>query len=121
MLSNSRMTSAQVLSHYRDQDQVGKSFMNLKDRLNMRRLRVSSERRLEGKTFVQYLALMLVSELKRRVEQADLFKEHTLDEVLEAFNRIECFVRPSFGMTIAEVLQKQEVLFESLNIKIPPR
>lgn len=34
------MTSAQVLSHYRDKDQVEKAFMNLKDRLNMRRLRV---------------------------------------------------------------------------------
>ncbi|MGX7104706.1 IS1634 family transposase, partial [Globicatella sanguinis] len=58
---------------------------------------------------------------KRRMEQANLFKEHTLDEVLEAFNRIECFVHPSFGMTIGEILHKQEVLFESLRIKIPPR
>lgn len=121
LLSNSRMTSAQVLSHYRDKDQVEKAFMNLKDRLNMRRLRVSSERGLEGKIFVQYLALILVSELKRRMEQANLFKEHTLDEVLEAFNRIECFVHPSFGMTIGEILQKQEIIFESLRIKIPPR
>lgn len=48
------MTSAQVLSHYRDKDQVEKAFMNLKDRLNMRRLQVSSERGLEGKLFVQY-------------------------------------------------------------------
>lgn len=62
-----------------------------------------------------------MSELEHRREQVDLFKEHTLDEVLEAFNRIECFVHLSFGMTIKEILQKQEVLIESLNIKIPPR
>ena len=55
--------------------------------------------------------------LKRRMEQAGVFKEQTLDEVLEAFNRIECFVHPSFGMTIGEILQKQETLFESLNTK----
>lgn len=94
--------------------------MILKDRLNMRRLRVSFERGLEGKIFVQYLALILVSELKRRMEHADLFKVHTLDEVLEAFNRIECF-DPSFGIIIGKILQKQEVLFESLNIKKPSR
>ncbi len=121
LLSNSRMTSAQVLSHYRDKDQVEKAFMNLKDRLNMRRLRVSSERGLEGKLFVQYLALILVSELKHRMEQANLFKDYTLDEVLEAFNRVECFIHPSFGMTIGEILQKQETLYEQLNLKIPPR
>ncbi|MRI86526.1 hypothetical protein GIY09_11810 [Aerococcaceae bacterium WS4759] len=121
LLSNSRMTSAQVLSHYRDKDQVEKAFMNLKDRLNMRRLRMSSERGLEGKLFVQYLALILVSELKHRMEQANLFKDYTLDEVLEAFNRVEYFIHPSFGMTIGEILQKQEKLYEQLNLKISPR
>ena len=120
LLSNSRMSSAQVLSHYRDKDQVEKAFMNLKDRLNMRRLRVSSERGLEGKIFVQYLALILVSELKHRMEKADLFKDYTLDEVLEDLNRIECFLHPSFGMTVGEILQKQETLFKLLSIKIPP-
>lgn len=121
LLSNSRMTSAQVLSHYRDKDQVEKAFMNLKDRLNMRRLRMSSERGLEGKLFVQYLALILVSELKHRMEQANLFKDYTLDEVLEAFNRVEYFIHPSFGMTIGKILQKPEKLYEQLNLKIPPR
>ena len=121
LLSNSRMTSAQVLSHYRDKDQVEKAFMNLKDRLNMRRLRMSSERGLEGKLFVQYLALILVSELKHRMKQANLFKDYTLDEVLEAFNRVEYFIHPSFGMTIGEILQKQEKLYEQLNLKISPR
>ena len=87
----------------------------------MRRLRVSSERGLEGKLFVQYLALILVSELNHRMEQVNLFKDYTLDEVLEAFNRIECFIHPSFGMTIGEILQKQETLYEQLNLKIPPR
>lgn len=121
LLSNSRMNSWQVLSHYRDKDYVEKAFMNLKDRLNMRRLRVSSERALEGKIFVQYLALILTSELKHRMEQADLFKDYSMDEVLDAFNRIECFYHPSFGMTLGEILQKQENLFERLHIKIPPR
>lgn len=121
LLSNNQMTSGQVLSHYRDKDQVEKAFANLKDRLNMRRLRVSSERSLDGKIFVQYLALILVSELKHRMEQADLFKEYRLDEVLDTFNRIECFYHPSFGMTLGEILQKQENLFDRLQINIPPR
>ena len=51
------MTSEQVLSHSRDKIQVEKSFMNLKDHLNMRRLRESSEQGLKGKIFIQYLAL----------------------------------------------------------------
>lgn len=57
LLSKSRMTSEQVLSHSRDKIQVEKSFMNLKDQLNMHRLRESSEQGLKGKIFIQYLAL----------------------------------------------------------------
>lgn len=121
LLSNSRMNSWEVLSHYRDKDQVEKAFMNLKVRLNMRRLRVSSERGLEGKIFVQYLALILVSELKHRMEQADLFKTYTMDELLETLNRIECFEHASLGMTLGEILQKQANLFNQLHIKIPAR
>ena len=55
------------------------------------------------------------------MQQVNLFKDYTLDEVLEAFNRIECFIHVSFGMTIGEILQKQETLYEQLNLKIPPR
>ena len=66
--------------------------MNLNDRLNMRCLRVSSERGMESEPFVQYLALMLIADLKNHMKQANLFKDYTLDDVLEAFNRVECFV-----------------------------
>lgn len=121
LLTNSKMTSTEVLSYYRDKDQVEKAFMNLKDRLSMRRLKVSSERSLEGKIFVQYLALILVSELKNRMEQAELFKAYTLEEVLDSFNRIECFIHPSFGTTMGEILSKQEDLYNQLNLKIPTR
>lgn len=55
------------------------------------------------------------------MEQANLFKDYTLDDVLEAFNRVECFIHPSFGMTIGEILQKQETLYEQLNLNTPPR
>ena len=55
--SKSQMPSELVLSHFRDKIQVEKSFMNLKDHLNMHRLRESSEQGLKGKIFIQYLAL----------------------------------------------------------------
>ena len=53
---------------------------------------MSSECGLESESFVQYLALMLIADLKNHMKQANLFKDYTLDDVLEAFNRVECFV-----------------------------
>lgn len=46
---------------YRNKDLVEKAFDNLKDRLNMRRLAVSSEQSLAGKLFVQFVVLVYLS------------------------------------------------------------
>ena len=49
-------------------DVVEKAFGNLKERLNMRRAMVSSEQSLEGKLFVQFVALIYLSLLYRLTE-----------------------------------------------------
>jgi len=46
---------------------VEKAFGNLKERLNMRRTTVSSDNALEGKLFVQFLALIYLSYIKKQM------------------------------------------------------
>lgn len=43
---------------YRNKDLIEKSFGNLKERLDMRRMSVASEENFEGKLFIQFIALM---------------------------------------------------------------
>jgi hypothetical protein len=47
---------------------VEKAFENLKDRLNLRRVAVSSEQSLDGKMFVQFLSLIFLSYITKKMK-----------------------------------------------------
>lgn len=71
------LVSAQVLSIYRKKDKVEKSFNNLKERLSLRRTPSSSDESLSGKLFVQFLALILVSHIRKIMKERQLYGNFT--------------------------------------------
>lgn len=73
---------------YRNKDLVEKAFENLKDRLNLRRVAVSSEQSLDGKLFVQFIALIFLSYVTKKMQENNLFKKHTMQEILDEFDII---------------------------------
>ena len=66
LMSNGIKDPVVALMIYRAKDLIEKSFSNLKERLNMRRMAVASEDNFEGKLFVQFVALELLSYIKNR-------------------------------------------------------
>ncbi len=94
LLSNEIKDPVEALAIYRNKDLVEKAFDNLKERLNLRRLAVSSEQSLDGKLFVQFIALIFLSYITRKMQENNLFKDHTMQEVLDELDVIECFEVP---------------------------
>lgn len=86
-----------ALAICRNKDLVEKAFENLKERLNLHRPAVSSELSLNGKLFVQFVALILLSHITRQMQESNLFKDYTLQEVFEELDAIECFELPGQG------------------------
>lgn len=119
MLSNDVRDPFEALSLYRSKDIVEKGFGNLKDRLNFRRMLVSSELALDGKLFVGFIALIYLSYLKKKMQKAKLFDRWTLQGVLDEIDLIEVFQAPESGKVIGEVTKKQQELFHSLGITPP--
>ena len=119
MLSNEVRDPFEALSLYRSKDIVEKGFGNLKDRLNFRRMQVSSELALDGKLFVGFIALIYLSCLKKKMQNAMLFDRWTLQGVLDELDLIELFQAPEAGKVIGEVTKKQKELFQSLAITPP--
>jgi len=68
-LSNEKMDSITALELYRNKDMVEKAFGNLKERLNMRRTLVSSEKSLDGKLFTAFVGLEILSYIKLHMQQ----------------------------------------------------
>jgi transposase len=98
---------------------VEKAFGNLKERLNMRRTLVSSEQSHDGKIFVEFVALIYLSYIKKQMQNSDLFKSYTLQGALDKLDVIECFEEPGQKLRVGELLEKQKDIYESLDVAPP--
>jgi transposase len=98
---------------------VEKAFGNLKERLNLRRLLVSSEQSLEGKLFVAFIALIYLSHIKKKMQQQHLFKTYTIGTLLDKLDVIECFETPGHRLHVREILEKQKDIYKALGVNPP--
>ena len=119
LISNEIKDPGEALNIYRNKDLVEKAFGNLKDRLSMRRLLVSSERSLDGKLFVAFIALIYLSYIKKAMQQKGLFGKFTLQEALDQLDVIECFQRPGRELRLGEVTKSQIELYRDLGVEPP--
>ena len=119
LITNEKMDAWTALELYRTKDVVEKAFGNLKERLNLRRPFVSSELSLDGKLFVEFVSLIYISYIHRRMQDQSLYKDYTLHEVLDKLDVIECFEYPGKDLIVGEVLDKQSELYVSLGIEPP--
>ncbi|WP_373840355.1 hypothetical protein [Methanospirillum sp.] len=113
------MDAITALELYRNKDVVEKAFGNLKERLNMRRTLVSSEQSLDGKLFVQFVALIYLSHIKKQMQKKDLVKKHSIIRLLDKLDIIECFKQPGKVLRVGEMVEKQERLYYDLEVDPP--
>ena len=116
LISNEVKDPVTALSLYRMRDVVEKAFWNVKERLNLRRTMTSSESSLEGKLFVEFIALFYLSYIQKKMEEKGLFATYTLHELLDELDVIECFMEPGKAPIQGEVLKKQEQIYRDLDV-----
>ena len=117
LISNEVKDPVTALSLYRMRDVIEKAFWNIKERLNLRRTLTSSESSLEGKLFVEFVALIYLSYIKKKMEDAGLFSRYTMHELLDELDVIECFQEPGKAPIHGEVLKKQEQIYRDLGVE----
>ena len=116
LISNEVKDPVTALSLYRMRDVVEKAFWNVKQRLNLHRALTSSELALDGKLFVEFVALIYLSCIKKKMEAAGLFSRYTMHELLDELDVIECYTAPGKALIQGEVLVKQEQLYRELGV-----
>jgi transposase len=119
LVSNETMDTITALEIYRNKDVVEKAFGNLKERLNMRRTLVSSEHSLNGKLFTEFIALIYLSYIKKQMQKNNLFKDYTMQSVMDKLDVIECFEQPGQSIRVGEILEKQKQLYHDLGVEPP--
>ena len=119
LISNEVKDPIKALEIYRNKDLAEKAFGDIKERLGARRLRVSSESGLDGKLFVEFIALIFLSYIKKQMQDKQLFKTYTITELLDELDTIECFNRPGRKTRFSEITKKQRELFKAMEVALP--
>ena len=76
----------------------------------------SSESSLEGKLFVEFVALIYLSYIQKRMDEKGLFSTYTMHELLDELDVIECFMEPGKAPIQGEVLKKQEQIYRDMGV-----
>ena len=85
----------------------------------MRRMSVSSEENFEGKLFVQFVALQLMSYIKRQMDVNGLFNDYTMQSLLDEIDVIEYYQQPGKAHHLSEITEKQRKLYELMDVYAP--
>ena len=85
----------------------------------MRRTSVSSEENLEGRLFIQFVALIYLSYVKRAMDRIDLFKNYTMQEIFDELDVIEKFEQPGLPTYYGETTKKQKELYAVFDVTPP--
>ena len=120
LLTNSIKNPVEALQIYRDKDVVEKSFNDLKNQLDMKRLRMHSSATVDGRVFVQFIALIYMSALRREMRKSGLIKLYTVRELLEEMATLtKVKYSGKYGHILTEVTKPQREILQGLNITLP--
>jgi len=119
LISNGEKDPVEALRIYRAKDMIEKAFADIKDRLNMRRTSVSSEENLDGKLFIEFVALIYLSYVKKAMDDAGLFKNYTMQEFFDELDVIEQYQQPGKSAYFGEITEKQRKLYHAMGLDTP--
>ena len=120
LFTNAIKDPIETLQVYRNKDVVEKCFDDLKNNLDMNRLRMHSAEAVNGRLFVQFIALIYISALRKMMRESGLIKKYTVRELLqemETFTKIK--YTGKYGHIFTEVTKTQREILECLNIALP--
>jgi len=122
LLTNSIKSPIESLQIYRDKDIVEKCFDDLKNQLDMKRLRMHSSATVDGRLFVQFIALIYISALRREMRKTTLIERYTVRELLQEMDTLtKVKYSGKYGHILTEITKPQREILKDLNIALPDK
>ena len=118
VVSNDVTDAKEALSIYRQKDVVEKGFLRLKTNLDLGRLRVHRDDRMQNKVFIGFIALILMSHLHKVMLDKNLYKSMTMKKLLLILSKFR--VQHINGQRILFPLTKeQKVIYKAFAVQEP--
>ncbi len=110
----------ETLKIYRDKDIVEKCFDDLKNQLDMKRLRVHSSPAMDGRLFIQFVAVIYMSAIRREMRKTDLIDKYSVRELLGEMETItKIRFSGKYGNILTEITKSQRIILDSLKVDLP--
>lgn len=110
-------TTAEILQIYRQRDTIEKSFDQLKNELDMKRLYLHGSDALRGKLFVAFISLIVRSYMMNCLSDYMHANKYTFKKILLELDKITCLDIPSQKNSLRQPLSKtQREIFNLLDI-----
>jgi len=117
LTNNVALDSLEVLEVYRRKEVVECCFDDLKNSLDMKRLRVHSSLAMDGRLFVQFLALILLSQIRVVAKNSETLRHLSAREIMEAMESVvQITYSEKYGSTISETGPLQRTIIDAFNI-----
>ena len=120
LLSTAFKDPIEALRVYRAKDAVENSFDDLKNQLDMKRLRVHTSAAMDSRIFLQFLALILICQIRNTTQTDKVLRNLTVREVMED---METLVRITYsgryGQVYTETNPIQRKIMEVFGLTLP--
>lgn len=117
LISDDIKDPIEALTVYRTKDVVEKAFDNLKNSLDMKRLRIHLQENMKGRLFIQFIALILVSYIHKVMGDNDLFKLGSMSCLLKELNLLNTVsITGTKKPIFSEQTKKQREIFQAFGI-----
>jgi transposase len=117
LVTSTDLSSEAILDYYREKDGVEKYFDSLKNNLFLKRLRIHSHQTMEGLLFVEFIAMILRSEMKAVLKKSKLPDSLYIPEMLSELRKLK---QITFGKkkALTEVSKFQKDIFTAFGIRL---
>lgn len=120
ILSTSIKDPMEALRIYRAKDVVENSFDDLKNQLDMKRLRMHSSAAMDSRLFIQFLALILICQIRNTIQDNKILKNLTVREIMENMETlVKITYSDRYGQLYTETSPMQREIMQAFGIVIP--
>lgn len=111
-----KLTSNEVLEIYRRKDVVEKCFDNLKNAIDMKRLRTHSTETTDGKMFIAFVSLILRSILENTLGEFNRKNNLTIEKVMKELSKIRVVNLSNGTSLLNPITKKQRMILENFGL-----
>ena len=119
LLTNTELSDSEVLNVYRRKDVIEKGFDDIKNHLDMKRMRVHTDETVEGKLFCAFIALIAASEISNRLNEYNAAsKQRTLSKrgLISELEKIRVYITPNGRRLMSPLTKTQRSLFDAFAV-----